>query len=109
MFHRFEFVLTQIGTYFENQISDSDSYIQTQNPLYFKTQHLRSSQLKHLLKQAVHKRLQNIQHGKIAFLLSGGLDSSMIVALARELYPNTELLTFSIDSKKAKMLQWLKK
>ena len=38
----------------------------------------------------------NIPINKIAFLLSGGLDSSLIVSIARKLFPYSEIHTFSI-------------
>jgi asparagine synthase (glutamine-hydrolysing) len=50
-----------------------------------------------LLREAVRKRVDCIADGvEFGFLLSGGLDSSAVVALARELYPDRELRTFCI-------------
>ena len=50
--------------------------------------------IKFHLKSAVEKRLMSdVQWG---ILLSGGLDSSVIAALAREILPNEEIRTFSI-------------
>tara|TARA_B100001093_G_scaffold378570_1_gene363874 strand:+ start:208 stop:1191 length:984 start_codon:yes stop_codon:yes gene_type:complete len=53
--------------------------------------------MKFLLKSAIKKRLDSIHHGEVAFLLSGGLDSSIVVALTREIYgPDYPIHTYSI-------------
>ena len=65
-------------------------------PHTVKNQLMNVGRLRYLMKRAVEKRIRTVQHGKIAFLLSGGLDSSIVVALARELFPKREILTFSI-------------
>lgn len=61
-----------------------------------KNQIMNGQRLEYLMKRAVQKRISTVKHGKIAYLLSGGLDSSIVVALARELFPNQEICTFSI-------------
>jgi asparagine synthase (glutamine-hydrolysing) len=55
------------------------------------------SRFRWLLRDAVRKRVESVSpEVRLGFLLSGGLDSSAVVALARDLWPDRELLTFSI-------------
>lgn len=49
-----------------------------------------------LLTKSVELRLKNLENVEHGFLLSGGLDSSLIVSIARKLYPNKKIKTFSI-------------
>lgn len=49
-----------------------------------------------LLTQAVAKRLCTVRFPECGFLLSGGMDSSVIVAIARQLYPDATIRTFAI-------------
>ena len=53
------------------------------------------NEIKKSLKEAVKKRVNNTDR-KIACLLSGGLDSSLIAALVKQLCPEKELTTWSI-------------
>jgi len=53
------------------------------------------SEINKSLKEAVKKRVNNTDR-KIACLLSGGLDSSLIAALVKQLCPEKELTTWSI-------------
>lgn len=52
-------------------------------------------QIRQLFFEAVKKRIENTNR-PIGFLLSGGFDSSLVVAAARQLIPNKEIHTFSI-------------
>ena len=45
--------------------------------------------------QAVKRRVENTER-EVGFLLSGGLDSSLVVAVAKKLFPKKKLVTFSI-------------
>lgn len=74
-FHRYNWVLTN----------------RTPKMLPFECSHMLT-----LLQTAVNERIKTVDHGKIGFLLSGGLDSSLLVAIARQLYPNMHIRTFSI-------------
>ena len=56
---------------------------------------LNYSTIKHLLIQAVEKRIKNCDRG-LGFFLSGGLDSSLVAAIAKSLSPEKKLKTFSI-------------
>lgn len=57
---------------------------------------LEPRKLKHLLMDALKTRIETVEHGQIAYLLSGGLDSSALVALARQAFPKSTIRTFSI-------------
>ena len=57
---------------------------------------LSHSNLMRHLSTAVERRLVTVKEGELAFLLSGGLDSSVVVALARRLLPWRKIRTFSI-------------
>ena len=52
-------------------------------------------QLEQLLLKAVDRQL--LSDVPVGFFLSGGLDSSLLVAMARKLYPNRKLMCFTID------------
>jgi asparagine synthase (glutamine-hydrolysing) len=52
-------------------------------------------QLEQLLLKAVDRQL--LSDVPVGFFLSGGLDSSLLVAMARKLYPNRKLICFTID------------
>jgi asparagine synthase (glutamine-hydrolysing) len=66
------------------------------NPVVPPTQAIDVSRFRQLLVNAVEKRLKTVRLSECGFLLSGGLDSSVIVAIARMLYPDTKIRTFSI-------------
>lgn len=53
--------------------------------------------LKNNLVQALHKRIMNNERD-IGFFLSGGLDSSLMASIAKQLYPNQKIKTFSIGT-----------
>lgn len=48
------------------------------------------------IKEAVSRHLMHDKTVKFGVLLSGGLDSSVVCACVRSLYPNREILTFSV-------------
>ncbi|KAG5183027.1 asparagine synthase-domain-containing protein [Tribonema minus] len=52
--------------------------------------------VRRLLTESVRKRVDHSDR-PIAFLCSGGLDSSIVVALAAEMYPHRELHAFSVE------------
>lgn len=66
------------------------------SPIAPPTQTLDVPAFRQLLIRAVEKRLKTVRMPECGFLLSGGLDSSVIVAIARMLYPDAEIRTFSI-------------
>ena len=53
-------------------------------------------QLDNKLTQAVERQM--LSDVPVGFFLSGGLDSSLIVAIAKKLYPNNKLKCFTIDT-----------
>ena len=57
-------------------------------PLCYKT-------IKSLFEQAVEKRIENCD-SEIGYFLSGGLDSSLVAAVAKKLNPHKKIKTFSI-------------
>lgn len=57
-------------------------------------------ELEQKLIQAVNRQL--LSDAPIGFFLSGGLDSSLLVAIARKLLPNKELKCYTIDSGESK-------
>ena len=53
--------------------------------------------IKEQLDQAVIRRIQNTDRS-LGFLLSGGLDSSLVVAIAKKFFPEMKIRTFSIGT-----------
>ena len=53
-----------------------------------------AAELRHLLREAVRRRLES--DVPLGFFLSGGIDSSAVTGLARELMPDNDLFTFSM-------------
>lgn len=69
------------------------SIIQKENPEW------RIEELENILAESVKKCLSGIEKGDIAISLSGGLDSSLITALARKNFPEAKIITLTLGSK----------
>lgn len=87
----------------DNKIIESKQYYRLQYPV--KTESVKSEDLwiKDLevrLKKAVERQL--LSDAPIGFFLSGGLDSSLLVALARKILPDQTLQCYTIDSGESK-------
>lgn len=48
-----------------------------------------------ILEELIIREIKTIPEGPLSFFLSGGLDSSLILALLRKVYPNIEINTYS--------------
>jgi len=56
-------------------------------------------ELEDILTKSVKKNLSGIEKGDIAISLSGGLDSSLVTALARTAFPKAKIITFTLGAK----------
>lgn len=79
-------------TNFNRRILCYNSDMYPENPI-----HLEASKLKNLLELSVLKRMMSDR--PIGCLLSGGLDSSIVVSILSKLLPNNKLNTYSIGIK----------
>lgn len=66
-------------------------------------------ELEDILTASVKNCLAGIEKGEIAISLSGGLDSSLITALARKVFPEAKIKTFTLGSKENPDLKFAKK
>jgi len=72
------------------------------------TEEIIFSSIRQTLMSAVSKRVLNCQKRPIACLLSGGLDSSLVVSIVNQLLPNNTLETYSIGIKGSEDLKYAK-
>lgn len=92
------------GHYLQVPLSNPENYTHTQyHELPFKGNYVQDkseeelvAELDKMLRNAVDRQL--LSDVPLGFFLSGGLDSSLIVAIARDLYPNKKFNCFTIDS-----------
>lgn len=57
---------------------------------------MRAESVNGLLEKLIINNIQKIPNVSLSFLLSGGLDSSLVLALVRKVYPNLPIMTFSL-------------
>jgi len=56
-------------------------------------------ELEDVLTKSVKKNFSGIEKGNIAISLSGGLDSSLVTALARKAFPEAKIITFTLGAR----------
>ena len=69
-------------------------YPKTEGVLYDKSEEYYLENLQHLLIKSINYRL--IADVPVGFYLSGGLDSSIVVSLAKKIFPEVVQKTFSV-------------
>jgi asparagine synthase (glutamine-hydrolysing) len=84
----------QPGHYFDGEQFKSYLDLAEDKTNYISDQSKALTGINHYLTEAVKKRLQS--DAEVGFLLSGGLDSSLVCAIAQKLSPGKPIQTFSI-------------
>lgn len=86
------------GCFYDSYIGDFTHYFKCHwSKQYLKTEDMTMKYLKGYFRNAVEMRIESSDR-EVGFLLSGGLDSSLVVGMAKKLYPNRKFKTFSIGT-----------